>query len=68
MSKPDTTNRPSWTLGYHHAKAGLVASMITRFPDDIDWGEYHVGYAIGARDKRSNDLMDELEATNDAKL
>lgn len=64
MTDQSQIKDPSWMLGYEHASKGIVASMIGCFPIWINWGEYNVGYAIGARDKRSNEIMDEWEAAD----
>lgn len=56
-----STKSPSWLEGYKHGKANLTASLIGCFPTDIDWGEYHVGYALGARDAWNDTIIDEWE-------
>lgn len=54
-----TDKSPSWLAGYEAGKGGTVASQIARLPEDM--ASFHVGYMIGARDRRNDDLIDEME-------
>lgn len=50
----------SRVLGYEHGKADLAASQIGCFPVWVSWSDYNEGYALGLRDKRSDELMDDV--------
>lgn len=63
---PGTTKSKSWREGYDAGYAGLVASQMI-FPDDIDWSDFNCGYAVGCRSRRTDQIIDEWEASRDAR-
>ena len=55
----EATKSESWIAGYYAGKRGHTMSMVAT-PED--WGDFHVGYAVGRRDRHNDELIDEISA------